>query len=132
MIRSVALRILRARGAPSRRPAAQARAIQEWVQSNVLYVNEPGDIWYDPLRTLFNGAGDCDDMAVLVASLLETLRIPSRLVVLRKGGRGYHVFVEVGLPPKSPTRWIPVETVLRVPMGWDPRDADPREIRKFV
>ena len=128
----MALRILRSYHAPSRDRIAQAGAVQSWVQANLLYVPEPGDIWMDPLRTLWSGGGDCDDHAIVVASLLGSLRIPARFVVLRRRGRGFHVFVEAGFPDRNPQRWIAVETVIPVPFGWDPRQAGPEELRRFM
>ena len=131
VIRAMAIRILRSYRAPSRDRHAQARAIQAWVQSNLLYIPEPGDTWMDPLRTLWIGGGDCDDHAIVVASLLEAIRIPTRFVVLRRRGRGFHVYAEAGFPDRRPATWVPVETVLPVPFGWDPKHATPEEMRRF-
>lgn len=78
-----------------------------------------------PLQTLTRGAGDCDDLAVLYAALLEAVGLPA-LLVTTPG----HIFVAV--PTQSPAHslesgiadgaralmhhegrlWIPVETSL--------------------
>lgn len=132
-IRHTALRILRAYLAPARDHRAQARAIQAWVQSNIPWVAEPGDQFHHPLRTLLSGGGDCDDHATLTASLLEAIRLPTRLVIMKRNGRGVHVYPAVGLPPRAPTEWIPCETSLPgVPLGWDPTTASADEIRQFT
>ena len=128
----MALRILRSYQAPSRDRPAQARAIQSWVQSNLLFVPEPFDTWMDPLRTMWVGGGDCDDHAIALGALVEAVRIPTRIVVLRRGGRGFHVFLEAGFPDRNPRQWVPIETVLPVPFGWDPRHATPEEVRRFT
>jgi len=74
-----------------------------------------------PGQTLREGAGDCDDLAVLYAAALEAAGIPSGIVVSRD-----HVLVSVdtGLPPdlagavlgedalfvRDGRAWLPVET----------------------
>lgn len=83
-----------------------------------------------PAETLQSGAGDCDDLAVLYASLLEAAGHPA-LLVLVPG----HMFAAVGLdlPPSAAGRvspepgatfehggrlWVPVETT-RLGEGFD-------------
>lgn len=132
MIRGLAIRILRSYLVPAREFQQQAEAIQGWVQSNVLYVNEPGDMFVDPIRTLLWGGGDCDDHTTLTASLLESIRIPTKLAILQRNGRSVHVFPKVGLPPRNPRRWIPVETTYPVGFGWNPATADPEVLRRMT
>jgi len=128
----MAIRILKTYQVPDRAFAQQARAIHHFVQHRLSYVNEPEDLWMDPLRVLWTGGGDCDDHAIVLASLLEAIALPTRLVVLRRRGRGFHVFVEVGFPRKAPARWMPAETTLPVPFGWNPRKADRRALRSVT
>lgn len=131
-IRAVALRILRLYMVPARAHWRQARALQGWMQSDITWVPEKGDQFFDPLKTLQIGAGDCDCQAALLGSMLESIGLPTRLSIVQKNGLGVHVFVKVGLPPRNPRRWIPVETALPVPMGWDPSKASPEEIRRLT
>jgi transglutaminase-like putative cysteine protease len=128
----MAIRILRSYQVPNRDDVGQARAVHSFVQSNILYVNEPGDIWYDPLRVLWMGGGDCDDHAIVTAALLEALAFKTKITVLRRNGRGFHVYCLVGLPRRNPSRWVPVETTLGVPFGWDPRKAKSSALRMVV
>jgi hypothetical protein len=131
-IHAFAVRILRQGGARARDYAQQARIIHGWVQRNLLFVHEAGDMFTCPDRVLFQGGGDCDCHTAVVGSLLETVRIPANIVVLRRNGRGFHVYAEAKIPPNGRGRWVPMETTLPVPMGWDPRKASPDEIRRLV
>jgi len=133
MIRGFALRILRMYQTPPRDYLQALRAIAAWVQGNITYHNEPDDTYYDPRWTLYLGGGDCDDVAILTAALIEAgTRIPTRFKVLRRGGRGFHVYVEAGLPPKNPKTWLAVETVLPLPVGCDPMKIAAQRLRKLV
>lgn len=122
MIRAMALRILRQAGAPSRDRRRQVRAIQRWIQREILFIPEAGDVWYTPIRTLWIGGGDCDDHAIVLASLLESLRIPTSITILRRDGRGFHVYVRARIDGS----WVPAETTIRAALGWDPRTIGSR------
>lgn len=132
-IRAWAIQILRRYGCRSRDYLSQAQAIHEWCQHNLLYVQEPGDFFTQAFRVLWQGGGDCDCHAVAFGALCETVCLPVRLRVLTRKGLGYHVYCEVRIPPRGPTgRWLPAETTMPVPLGWDPAKADPAELRRLV
>lgn len=79
----------------------------------------------------------CDDMAICLAALGESLRLPWKFVLtgkLRDGSRyrwvegmpeppeGFnasHIFLYVGGPPFRPTWWAWAEPTLDVKLGWD-------------
>uniref|UniRef100_A0A6M3JQX1 Uncharacterized protein n=2 Tax=viral metagenome TaxID=1070528 RepID=A0A6M3JQX1_9ZZZZ len=65
-----------------------------------------------------------------MGALAESVKIPSRLLVLRRNGRGFHVLCQVRPVPWG--GWVTAETTLPVPLGWDPRLADPDELRRLV
>lgn len=124
---------------PSRQFEAQARAILQWVQSNIAYVNEPGELIQSPWHTLKVAAGDCDDLGLLVAAMAESVALGNRFVLggRRAGGRGpacrwaegkgsppsdakfFHIFVDLGWPALKPTTWKAAEPTMQVPLGWD-------------
>ena len=62
-------------GIPPHDYFGEIRAIQNWVQDNVRYVFDPREVEYfqTPRRTLKDKAGDCDDQAILMSSLLESI-----------------------------------------------------------
>jgi hypothetical protein len=110
------------------------------------YVNEPGERLQDPLYTVQVGYGDCDDLAMLLAALCESLRIPWRFVLSGKNSRGKvirwmegtripraqwsHIYVAIGDQPFAPKRWRFAEPTIRgVPLGWDVVQATNRSGR---
>jgi len=66
-----------------------------WVHSSIEYEAEPRwqDTWKKPIQTLQDLRGDCEDMSLLLASILLRMRFPVRLVYGLLGGRP-HVWVE--------------------------------------
>lgn len=75
----------------------------EWVRGNVRYVPDPVGIEYvqSPQETLEVGAGDCEDMAILVASLYEAVGIPARLLHVESYESG-HMYAQARCGPLSP------------------------------
>lgn len=141
-IRQLAFKILRDARVEQRQYREQAAALLSWVQHNIAYINEPNEILQDPLYTLKPGvqAGDCDDLALLLAALFGAVALPWRFVLSGRGPDGApilwvegttrslaqlrarwgHIFVRVGLPAFAPKEWLYAEpTVKGVALGWD-------------
>ena len=121
----------------------QAAALLRWVQDpkNVYYVNEPSERLQDPIFTIKQGWGDCDDQVLLLCALFESIRLPWRLVIAGKckgkkvrfieGGRyplgctWFHIYCMVGTPAFVPKKWYFCETTIdKVPLGWDILSGD--------
>ncbi len=117
---------------------AQAQAILSYVQNEIFYVNEPGEQIQSPWATLREKNGDCDDMALLIASMATSIALPNRYVLggrtrdgkavryaegRRAPPRGvnfYHIYTDLGWPPFKPTTWMAAEpTVKGLPLGHD-------------
>ena len=71
-----------------------------------------------PDKTLIDGNGDCDDQAVLLGSLMQSIGIPVRFVAVGFHDRGpfSHVYLEC----KLGAYWQPCETIERWKMGKRP------------
>lgn len=127
----------------------QAAALLKWVQDpkNVYYLNEPGERLQDPVYTVRNGFGDCDDQVLVLCTLFEAVRLPWRLVISGRNiktnskarhieGGVYpkdcvwsHIYCAVGTPAFVPKEWYFCEaTIEGVPLGWDVVDGDKRFI----
>ncbi len=123
--RNQAIAIITAAGAPQRDKKAQAVAIGQWVQDNVYYVHELPERFQLPGETLRLKAGDCDDVTVLVDSLIESIGIPSALVCMRIDGAWSHIFPAAWITPaaggaialasKQPAL-LPLDPTMRVPV----------------
>lgn len=133
-IATLAVQIMRESGVQPREHRKAAAALLRWVQDRIFYVNEPGERLQDPTYTLRVGYGDCDDMAILLAALFESIRLPWRFVISgRRAGRivrwvegspythadWSHIYLAVGNRPFTPTQWIFCEPTLKKPLGWD-------------
>jgi len=144
-ITTLAINIIKQGGIQPRDYHGQAAALLKWVQNpkNCYYINEPGERLQDPLYTIKVKYGDCDDMALLLCSFFEAIKLEWKLVLsgrqrntgLKKryveGGmmppqvNWSHIYCCVGTPPFRPTKWFFCEpTVQSVPLGWDVIDGD--------
>lgn len=87
---NVARTVLRACGIPDVRSAKAATiaCLQGWVRDSIIYVPDPRDVemLQTPPQTLSIGTGDCDDKAILTATLLETIGFDTRFMAV--GGLG--------------------------------------------
>ena len=137
-IAALASQILRRAGADQREYDKQAAAILAWVQNNILYVNEAGEVLQDPLYTLKRKAGDCDDLGSLFGALCSSVGLPWKYVLsgvtrsgqrirwvegtsLPRGANFSHIYNMVGWPPFQPQVWAVAEcTVKRSPLGYEP------------
>lgn len=120
---------------PSRQWAQQQSAILKWIQTNVAYINEPGELLQGPWHTLKVKSGDCDDMALLGAAMAESIMLPWRFVLAgRRAGRPtrwaegtpkpygtnfQHIYLDFGEPAGKPRIWRAAEPTMNVPLGFD-------------
>lgn len=135
--------------AQSRDYKAQAAAILAWVQQNIYYVNEVGEQIQSPWATIREKNGDCDDMALLIATMATSIALPNRYVLAGKDRHGkgvryaegrrapprgvnfIHIYTDLGWPPFQPTTWMAAEpTIQGLPLGHDVvRDGLPQSAR---
>lgn len=137
-------RILRPAAVQNREYERQAAAILKWVQDNIRYLNEPGELLQSPWYTLQIGSSDCDDMAILLAAMFESIKLPWRFALsgvekrhkndrrpakhvrwvegekFPRNVRWAHIYVRVGNRPFTPDKWHSAEpTIQGVPLGYD-------------
>lgn len=123
-IRNLAVGIVTA-NAPPRDKRAQAVAIGQWVQDEIFYVHELPERFQLPDETLRLKAADCDDSSVLVASMIESVGIPSALVCMKIDGNWSHMFPGAWIQPgtggsvsiiRSDPQLLPLDTTMRFPV----------------
>ena len=99
---------------------AQVQRVRDYVRGNISYVKDINGVEtiHTPEMTIRNRAGDCDDQAVLVASMLESIGHPTRFVAIKLTpfGQYQHVYTETRVGNK----WLPVETTENWPVGMAP------------
>jgi len=113
-----------------------ARAYEEhlakllaWTQQNVRYVNEKGEVIQDPLYTLQQKYGDCDDQVVLLASMVDSLGYPWWFTLAGKDAAGNTYRWVEGQPKPLSKSFSPIEWVhIYLLAGWPPF-GEPAEFR---
>lgn len=111
-IRSLATRIVE--HVPSKQVRGELAALYAWVRDNIRYRFDPVDLeWVQsPERTLKERAGDCDDLATLLAAFAGSLGHRWRFkTVGPRPGVMKHVFAEVF----DGTNWVTLDPVLEPP-----------------
>jgi hypothetical protein len=128
--------MLQKAGIPTREYKKQAAYLLRWVQDKIYYTNEPGEQIQSPWRTLAVATGDCDDMAVLLACMYDSIALPWKFVLAGRvdgkaarwvegerfpwGFEVSHIYVMVGTPPFNPREWYSAEPTVRgLPLGHD-------------
>jgi transglutaminase-like putative cysteine protease len=111
----------------------EIRRVWEYVRDGIRYVRDVAnvDTLQGPRATLRILQGDCDDKAVLLAALLETIGFSTRFVVSATIPRhSYnHVYVETFVPKLG--TWIPLETsIAGFPFGKALPTVEP--LRRFA
>lgn len=101
------------RGAPAFDDVAEARALYDWVHSNIRFTKDPinKEKLYPPAELLKIRAGDCDDISMLLGVLLMAVGYPARLVTVAVPGQAdqfSHVYIE-GEVPAGSGQWLPMD-----------------------
>lgn len=101
---------------PQRDWPAEVLALFEFVRDRIRYVRDIRGVetLQQPERTLTFKQGDCDDKAVLLAALLQSIGHPARFhAVAMRPGKFSHVYVDTLVGGK----WVGLETTEDWPMG---------------
>lgn len=104
---------------PQKDWTGQIHAVWDFVKNHIRYVRDIRGVETIHIadEILRQGQGDCDDKAILLASMLESIGHPTRFVAVGfQPGKFKHVFVETKIGP----RWLALETTEAVRMGWRP------------
>ena len=101
------------RGVPAFDDYAEANALYDWVKQHIRFTKDPvnKEKLYPPAELLKIRAGDCDDISMLLSTLLMAVGYPARLMTIATPGapdQFSHVYVEAEIPPGS-GHWIAVD-----------------------
>lgn len=99
------------RHVPSKSPRAELFALYAWVRDHIRYRYDPLELeWVQaPHITVSEGAGDCDDMTVLIAALSGSLGHPWRI---RTVGKTRAAQAHVAPQCHDKTVWLDLDPVL--------------------
>lgn len=106
-VRNIAVQVVSPYAGGEREKIHQAAALFEHVKSRVSYVSDPismsggrkkdGDYLAAPADTLQIGGGDCDDQALLMASLLSAVGLENRMLFVDSPNNGAHLLTQVAV-----------------------------------
>lgn len=101
---------------------AELEAAFGYVRDHVRYTRDIHDVelFQKPERTLDLAVGDCDDMTILLGSLLGSIGYPLRARIVATGGNNFHhVYLMAGIPPHNPNEWIALDASRPEGVGWE-------------
>lgn len=116
-IREVALHVTA--GLPQKDFDGEMKRLHSFVKSTIRYTRDINGVEtvQSPVKTLEYRAGDCDDKAVLLATLLESVGFKTRFYAVGfRPDNVEHVLLECELFGN----WIALETTEPVAAGWTP------------
>lgn len=118
-VRELATRLVR--DLPQYDTLGEVKALHAFVRDGIRYTGDIAGVetLQTPRATLETGVGDCDDKATLLAALLQAINKPARFVAIKIGTPQFtHVLVETRAGAAG--KWLPLETIKPVPVGWYP------------
>lgn len=121
-VRQKAIEIFRSRGVRAKDRLGEACALFDWVRSHIRYTRDiyRVELLHTARRMLELRAGDCDDMTILLGSMLMATGHPVRLALVGfRPDRPHaysHIFPEVFVGG----RWTPIDATMPHPIGWEP------------
>jgi hypothetical protein len=121
-VRQKAIDILLENKVEPKQYMAEIETLFRWVQKNIRYTKDPFqvEVLHSARRMLELRAGDCDDMAILLGSMLKSIGHPVRLVLAgfdpARPNQYSHIYLEV----LYKNRWIPLDATMPFAAGWSP------------
>lgn len=124
LVRQLAIKIINESGTKSHNHTDEALAIGRWVQQNVAYMKDPDgiELLQDPVYIIkkaqtAEARGDCDDMALLIATLLISTGIKPCFKVVRwknTTGNFNHIYVAVHEANyREPKKWTILDAIVK-------------------
>lgn len=102
---------------------AVALAYQRWMQNrdymSYIYDSRFLDEFIHPYLTLIMEGGDCDDQALLMASMLEATGIQARMKLIAQHPERPNHFSHIYTVAVIDGKELPLETIFKVPPGWE-------------
>lgn len=105
----------------------------------VRYTADPIDVdtFARPKWTMAGAAGDCDDEAILLASMLGAIGYPTKWRVIqtkdaaRRGHDWDHIYLLVGVPPTDPREWHALDLSEPHDAGWEVPKTEIARMKDF-
>ena len=124
-VRQKAIEIFRAYRVPAKDKYGEVWSLFDWVRRNVRYTRDiyQVELLHTARRMLELRAGDCDDMTILLGSMLVSTGHPVRLALVGFRPHRPHAYSHIYLEVLLGRRWLPLDATVDRPMGWAPPAA---------
>jgi len=106
---------------PEKDEFAHVNALFEYVRDHIKYIKDINNVETisAPLKTLQSGIGDCDDQCILLATLAESVGIPSKFIL---AGYNDNQFEHVYCSLFANGVWVDCDPTENYHLGWAPPD----------
>lgn len=123
-LRGLAIKITLDAGCKTKEFKCEAKSIFEWVRDQIKWIRDTRgfETLQYPYRTLAFGAGDCDDLSILLAALSISVGIPTsfKAIAANPMRKDQYSHVYVIMDPMGQDKWIPADpTVKSAAFGWE-------------
>lgn len=121
-VRQKAIDIFRCYGVQPKDRWGEVCAIFDWVRRNVRYTRDifRVELLHSARRMIELGAGDCDDMTILLGAMLLSTGHPVRLVLAGFRPSRPHVYTHIYPEVNVRGRWLAIDATMPKPIGWAP------------
>jgi transglutaminase-like putative cysteine protease len=125
VVRQRAIRIFREYRVPGKDRLGEVRALLDWVRRHVRYTRDIHrlELLHSARRMLELRAGDCDDMTIVLCSMLKSTGHPVRLVLAGYQPERPHVYSHIYPEVNVQRKWLAIDPTLPFPIGWAPPAA---------
>lgn len=122
LVRQCAIEIYRRAGVRPKDRMGEVQALFDWVRRNIRYTRDifRVETLHSARRMLDLKAGDCDDMTILLGSMLVATGHPVRLALVGFRPDRPHVYSHIYPEVNVRNRWIPIDATVNRPIGWAP------------
>jgi transglutaminase-like putative cysteine protease len=121
-VRQRAIQIFRVYRVPAKDRFGEICSLFDWVRRNVRYTRDifRVELLHTPRRMLELRAGDCDDMTILLGSMLLSTGHPVRLVLVGFRPHRPHLYSHIYPEVLVRGRWLALDATMPRPIGWAP------------
>jgi hypothetical protein len=122
IVRQSAIDVFRKKRVPPKDRLGEICALFDWVRRNIRYTRDIFQVetLHTARRMLELRAGDCDDMAILLGSMLKSTGHPVRLCLVGFRPDLPHLYSHIYPEVQCRGRWIALDATMPKPMGWAP------------
>jgi transglutaminase-like putative cysteine protease len=121
-VRQRAIQIFQIYRVPAKDHFGEVSSLFDWVRRNVRYTRDifRVELLHTPRRMLELRAGDCDDMTILLGSMLLSTGHPVRLVLVGFRPNRPHLYSHIYPEVLVRNRWLALDATMPQPIGWAP------------